>query len=216
MWFNGACVGLQASEWVLVFWAPAQMLRVFKGKSVSTHEPFKSSSWLFPSSSAGWIAALCLALPPLEMGEKWALDRDELFSPAGLQTQGSQSLAHGSPSCSPRKTVSHTLVSTPGALMDTSEQCLTLPKIWAVQHYPRAAHGAGSRHRFCSALGTAPTDIDWDVPRELSLKLQIKVKISHVSPSSHCTLQQSLHQGDGGLVRDEKEHVSKWNHAAGE
>lgn len=84
IWFNGACVGLQASEWVLVFWASVQMLRVFKGKSVSTHEPFKSSSWLFPSSSAGWIAALCLTLPPLEMGEKWSPALDELLSPAGL------------------------------------------------------------------------------------------------------------------------------------
>lgn len=78
MWFNGACAGLQASEWVLVFWA--SVLRVFGGKSVSAHEPFKSSLWLFPSR----IAALCLTLPPLETGEKWAPAPDELLSPAEL------------------------------------------------------------------------------------------------------------------------------------
>lgn len=123
-----------------------------------------------------------------------------------------RSLAHGSWSCSPRKncfphTCEH-LRGTDGyvrAVLDLVQNLGSAApppccprRRFPAQVFPGAGHGS-HWHGLGGLKGN-----------------KSKTSVSHVSPSSHCALQQSLHHGAGGLVRDEKEHVSKWNHAAGE
>lgn len=82
------------------------------------------------------------------------------------------SLAHGSPSCCPRKCFPHTCEHPRGtdgyvpAMFDLAQDLGTA-----------APPPCCPRHRFWSALGTAPTNVDWDVSRELSLKLQFLMSL---------------------------------------
>lgn len=121
-----------------------------------------------------------------------------------------RSLAQGSLSCHPRKCFPHTCEHPRGTdgyvrvMFDwpcpKSGQCSTTPVLprFPAQVLLGAGHGS-HQHGLGCLKGMMP-----------------KTPVSHVSPSSHSTVQQSLQHGDGALVRDEKEHVSKWSHAAGE
>lgn len=96
-----------------------------------------------------------------------------------------KSLAHGSLSCSPRKSVSHTLVSTPRALMDTSDGFWPCPKSGQCRATPvlptAQVPGTGSAQRWAQL---------W---HGLGCLKGIKPKTSNQSLNSSCLSKFALH-----------------------
>lgn len=188
MWFNGACVGLQASEHVLVFWASVQMLynQSFQMKTSVNSWAFKSSSWLYPS---------CLNCSPLpdspitSHGRKMGSSSRWAFSPAGFQTQEQHFISRPcpwEPELPPEQVFPTHREQAPWRLWWKHQNNVwPCPKSGHCSHHPRAGHHKGSWGRFCSALGTPPINMDWDVFRDLSLNVNFLCpsKFSPCSPA---------------------------------